>query len=120
MYKIIFYFPFQSIRSEGCFEQWWKDLEKSASVAGVDEPSLPRKRIAPKRFDGNNSTGSSPGTPQEHYRAIYFEALDTVIACIKERFEQESYSKLEQLIIKGDQGIESDELFILYKPRHQK
>lgn len=36
---------------------------------------------------------------------------------MKERFEQESYhiySKLEQLILKGDQGDESDELFNLY------
>jgi len=43
--------------------------------------------------------------------------LDTVTGCIKERFEQESYciySKLEQLILKGDQGDESDELFDLY------
>ena len=44
--------------------------------------------------------------------------MDTVTGCIKERFEQESYriySKLEQLILKGDQGDESDELFLLYQ-----
>lgn len=41
--------------------------------------------------------------PEDHYKVIYFEALDTVIAQIKNRFEQEGYqmySKLEQLLQK--------------------
>ncbi len=41
-----------------------------------------------------------------------------MIICIKDRFEQEGYqiySKFESIILKGDQGVGSDEVFYLYK-----
>lgn len=37
-------------------------------------------------------------TLSESWIRSYFEALDTVTSCINERFEQEGYNKLEQLI----------------------
>ena len=94
-----------------------KKIEKTAIEAGVEEPALPRKRRAPKRYDDNNRSCTLPASPKDYYCAIYFECLDTVTACIKERFEQKSYhiySNLEQLLLKGD-GNENNELFPLYK-----
>ena len=73
-----------------------------------------KHRIA---LDDHSSTAYSPVTPEDHYRAIYLEALDTVTSCISERFEQEGYQmykNLEQLLLKGDQGEEADALFALY------
>ena len=55
---------------------------------GIEGPVLPQKRRAPFRFEVGEGTQ-------------YFEALDLVIACIKERFDQpyEIYSKLERLLL---------------------
>ena len=39
-----------------------------------------------------------------HFRAIYFEAVDTISSCIKQQFDQpeyKQYSKLETLLLKG-------------------
>lgn len=35
-----------------------------------------------------SSGTSAPTTPEQHYKVIYFEALDTIVGCIKNRFEQ--------------------------------
>ena len=54
-------------------------------------------------FDSNNDIGTTPATPEDYYSGIYFEALDTVVNCIKDMFDQEGYkiySKLELLPLK--------------------
>ena len=43
-------------------------------------------------------------TVKEHYRTIYYEALDAIINCIKERFDQESvqvFASIESLLLKS-------------------
>ena len=50
--------------------------------------------------------------PEEEYRRQYYAALDSVITCIKERFEQkdyEMYAIYEQLLIKALLGKWSEE-----------
>ena len=60
----------------------------------------------PFRLQQSDCTTSA--TPEDYYRAIYFEALDTVVNCIKDRFDQEGYkiySKLELLLLKMARNI---------------
>lgn len=43
-------------------------------------------------------------TVEDHYRAIYFEALDLLTACIKDRFNQlgyKTYGKVQALLLKA-------------------
>ena len=70
---------------------FWKKVTEQVDQMGIDERRLPRKRRGPHCFDDHSSTAYSPVTPEDHYRAIYLEALDTVTSCISERFEQEGY-----------------------------
>lgn len=106
------------MRSDKNFKLFWEHLTKEANVYGVEEPVLPRKRKVPRRFDPNNDSGTTPATPEDHYSAIYFEALDTVINCISNRFDQEEYkmySKLESILLKKDQNYDDyDDMFELY------
>ena len=49
---------------------------------------------------------------EEEYRRQYYAALDSVITCIKERFEQkdyEMYATLERLLIKAILGESFEE-----------
>ena len=49
---------------------------------------------------------------EEEYRRQYYAALDRVITCIKERFEEkdyEMYTTLEQLLIKATLGKSFEE-----------
>ena len=79
---------------------------------GIGEPELPRRRRVPRRFEMGIAEAEFPSTPEEHYRRIYFEALDLVVACIQERFDQpgyRTYSKLESLVLKAAQSCTYEE-----------
>ena len=58
---------------------------------------------APRRYEVGSSSGVYPLSPEDHYRTIHYETLDTVIGCIGDRFKQgyQMYSKLEQMLVMG-------------------
>ncbi len=92
-------------------------MVKQAEKLEIQDPILPRKRKVPCRYEiGSTTTTASIITPEDHYRIIYFEAFDIVIAQITDRFEQEGYqmySKLENFLI-GKQDDDLDELIEFY------
>lgn len=50
--------------------------------------------------------------PAEHYKRIYFEALDLIVSSIKNRFDQPGYHvycKLEELLLKAASGVDYEE-----------
>lgn len=71
----------------------------------VNEPALPRRRKVPRRFEeGREDTHSYPSTPEDHYRKIYFEAIDLIVNCITDRFNQPGffiYQYVESLLLKA-------------------
>ena len=85
---------------------------------GVNEPALPRKRKAPTRYEVGSSVGHHPGTPKEYFRQHYFECLDTVVSCIRDRFNQPGYKvlkNLEDLLLKAARNEEySSELHFVF------
>ncbi len=97
-----------------CFGKMWSSKLKKLEI---QDPILPRKRKVPCRYEiGSTTTTASIITPEDHYRIIYFEAFDIVIAQITDRFEQEGYqmySKLEKFLI-GKQDDDLDELIEFY------
>ena len=56
---------------------------KKSSALDVSEPRLPRKRIAPRRYEIGTGESHFPEGVEEHYRQIYFEVLDLAITCVK-------------------------------------
>ena len=82
-----------------------------ANKLDIAEPTLPRKHKAPRRYEVGIGTGVTPSSPEDQFKVIYYEALDTVIGCISDRFIQEGYqmySNLEQLLITEEQPKEED------------
>ena len=56
------------------------------------------------RFESGNAPPEFPESPKLHYRQLYFNSLDIVIACIKARFDQPGYSiysKMESVLLKA-------------------
>ena len=94
----------ESIRSENEFNLFWNKVKQLAEKHKVDEPHLPRRKNIPNRYIIGKAGGEHPENVEEEYRRQYYTALDSVITCIKERFEQkdyEMYATLEQLLIKA-------------------
>ena len=101
----------QSIRDDQSFELLNGNiLLKAKQHPSIEEPSLPRKRRAPTRYETGSSEHTYPSTAQDHYRRIYFEVIDHLVNAIKERFSQHAflvYQSLEDLMLKAIKGEET-------------
>ena len=79
-------------RTEERFELFWDlTLQKIKRLDVVSEPTLPRKRKMPKRYDELSATAHFHETPKEMYRKMFYESYDYVIEAIQTRFDQPDY-----------------------------
>lgn len=104
---------FEGMRNERDFNLFYEKTKSSASkIEAVSAPTVPRKRKRPNYsillyVTGNPEATAPhyhPQTPYDHYKPIYFEALDSIVAAIKERFDQRAFKtfmEAEQLFLKA-------------------
>ena len=93
-----------SLRTEGNFKLFYKTVTNFAKQHDAGQASLPRKRKAPSKIIFGKAPHENPETPAGNYRVKFFEALDLVINCIEDRFNQKDYhlyATCEQLLIKA-------------------
>jgi len=77
---------------------WSRILEEFA----VDEPTMPRKRRIPARYEDGAAPSEFPSCPKAHYRQIYYQTLDLITSFILQRFDQpgyRTYCVLQDLIL---------------------
>lgn len=94
----------ERIRTDEAAHLFWQSVVELQSSLGVHEAELPRKRKAPSRLQVGSGAGSFPDTPESMYQATYYECIDNVVACIRDRFNQPGYAalqKLENLLLKS-------------------
>ena len=106
----------QSIRSENEFNLFWNKVKQFGEKHKIEKPHLPHRKNIPNRYVIGKAAGEHPENVEEEYRRQYFAALDSIITCIKERFEQkdyEMYATLEQLLIKAILGESFEEDWLL-------
>ena len=111
----------QSMRSDEAFKLFFGLVERVRESTGTDKPILPRKRKAPSRFEIGHGEAYHAQNIEDHYRSIYFEALDYAVSSIKDRFDQpgfQVYKNLEELLVKAankqDYSTELKEVLTLY------
>ena len=81
-----------SLRTTAGFKMFYQRVLLDQDRFHVIPPTLSRKRRAPRQVEvGSSSAGDYPASPEDHYRQIYFEALDLIIEAIKSRFDQPGY-----------------------------
>ncbi|MEO0687991.1 MAG: hypothetical protein AAFY76_23775, partial [Cyanobacteria bacterium J06649_11] len=91
----------QNMRTDDDFKLFFDLVIKKADKLDIEEPKMPRKGRKPKYLilqyvkghekTSNDTEAYYPQTAADHYRSIYYDAVDTVIMAIKDRFEQPSY-----------------------------
>ena len=102
----------QRMRNDKDFLLFFEAVKKGASkIEMIEEPTLPRKRKRPNYsiltyIEGheNGKEDYHPNSPVDHFKQIYFDALDNIINAIKDRFDQPGYqvsSDVEQLLLKA-------------------
>ena len=108
----------KSLRSDNNYKLFWKKVTHLAVKLEVSESALPRRRKVPKRLDDGTAAHEYPATAEDHFRQIYYEALDLIISCITDRFDQPGYQiyhKVQDLILKAakQQDYQNDLNFII-------
>ena len=110
---------FESEKNTESFELFWENCLTyvKSNSKDIQEPLVRRARKRPRRYDENNSNSHFRQNAKDHYRQHYFEALDTVRNCIKDRFDQpgyQTYKRLQQLLFKfaNSQDYETELIFV--------
>lgn len=100
-----------NLRSDDSFDSFWTTVQSQSDRVDVNEPVVPRRRKAPKRYETGDGIGYHPETVQTVFRPKYFEAIDLAMASVKDRFDQPGYRVLqnvEDLLIKSAQPIRTE------------
>ena len=88
------------LRTEESFKSFFELVKKEAS--GIcDEPVLPRQRQFPRRID-DGASQHVHASIDAYYRMEYFQAIDTVVGELENRFTQENFlvvRKIEDLLL---------------------
>ena len=97
----------ESIRNDESFDLFWEKVLTHAKRLDVNEPTLPRQRSQPRSmldYWYRKGKEAIQTCPKDLYCKLYFEDFDTVINCIKDRFDLEDfkmYALLEQVQLKA-------------------
>lgn len=87
-----------SDRSDERFQLFWDKVQLAKSDLDIDDAQIPRKRKISSKFEtGERGTYFYDDKPENMYKRVYFEGFDSVIAFIKDRFEQEDYKIYAQM-----------------------
>lgn len=95
----------EGMRNEEHFKLFFETVVKKAKKhSSIEEPRLPRKRKRPdysvlQYMEGYGPAAAAyhPQTVDDHYRPLFFEAVDMIVASIKDRFDQPSYKTFAAL-----------------------
>lgn len=120
----------EKIRSDEHAHNFLECTKIEAGRLGINKPEnsdLPRKRKQPRNLEDYGGYGQSEPhhskTVEAFYRVQYFNAIDTVISTIKERFDQPDYQiyvNLEKTLVNGAMGKDIDETMSFLEKHYTK
>ena len=90
------------MRTSDTFDAFFSVIKKKATEFDISEPVLPRNRRAPQRFEVGEGLPTFAATCDDHYRRIFFEAIDLAVNAIHSRFDQPgfvAYAQMETLLL---------------------
>lgn len=75
------------MRTEQAFDLFFQPLDLFRKKLDLEEPTLPRRRKTPRRFECSDGEPYHSSTVEEHFRQQYFEALDFAVSSISNCFD---------------------------------
>ena len=88
-----------SLRSDTLFNSLWHKLKKEANTLGTEEPSLPTKRKRNRKLLSGNEKQFYCDIEEvaRYYKRVYFNAIDTIVACIHDRLNQPGFRACQNI-----------------------
>ena len=69
----------ERLRNQECFSLLWSKVSGMQEKLQIDEPMLPRKRKAPRRYEVGDGQGTFLETVQDYFRAEYYVVIDAAL-----------------------------------------
>ena len=91
------------VHTDEMFDLFWTKVTRRATSLGIDDPQLPCCRKRTRRYDDGHSQGDFHSAPKAYFRQSYYEAIDLVVGCTENHFDQPGYRiyrTLESLLLK--------------------
>ena len=86
------------------YKLWEKKLVLIIITTETDDPKLPRKRKVWSCYEEGEAPVEFVHTVEEHYHQILYHAIDMLVNCIRDKFQQKYYIEnsqtMEILILK--------------------
>ena len=104
----------KSLRSDANFKLSWTKITRMAEALEIPESHLPHQKKVPSLLDYGSADTDFPAVPVDHYRRIYFEALDLITTCITSRFDQPGlrrYQNVQELLLKAATNVDCETEF---------
>jgi len=101
-----------SLQSEGNFNLFWEKLQLVTNDLDIGEPQLPCHRKRTRQYETGSAECEFAVSPKDHYRQIYYEGLDLIVNCIRNRFDQPGYKvycNLQELLLKASAKADYEE-----------
>ena len=76
------------MREKAGFHMFFEKSGASAPKLEFDNPKLPRKRNVSSHYEEGESLVELGSTVEEYHRQIFYQAIDMVANCIRDRFQQ--------------------------------
>ncbi len=73
----------QTMRSDEQFDLFWANVNKKTAALEIPEPTLPRKRKHPARYQIGDACPEYSDSVKNYYRSIYFQSIDAIVSCIQ-------------------------------------
>lgn len=88
------------------YETLWEQIVNEKDNFNIDEPVLPRKKKVPLKLGGSKNQFFS-NSPEDLYRCLYYEIIDTCIQSINNRFNSNGIKRardIEAFILANDEN----------------
>ena len=99
------------MRNDDSFDSIWELVKRNAASLGLAEPTISRKCKEPAKYLGEQETPQYNDITEAklRYKRVYFNPVDTIIVCLKDRFDQplfKVYQSLKKFLIVATHGRE--------------
>jgi len=98
------------MKTEKCFNELWEAMLQKSQEYSLNEPTLPRLRKKPKRFN-DDADPPTFASPKEWLKSLFHQAIENICEEIGRRFDQPGlsmYDNLETGILKSPAGISNE------------
>ena len=70
---------------------FFEKVRASKRKLEINDLKLPKERKSSSHYEEGEAPVEFVSTVEEHYRQIFYQAVDMVVSCIRDRIQQKDY-----------------------------